>query len=319
MRVIPKMMEAMRTPPLPLLVGAVLVAAASFVAACSDDGGDATGRVQVDASFYPLQWIAERVGGDHVQVRSLTKPGAEPHDLELTPSDVAAISKADLVVYLHGFQPAVDQALTEADRSAVVDAAPVAGLDLRFTPIEEGEAHDDEAGAVDPHFWLDPTKLTAVAHAVAERLEAVDPAHRADYAANAAAVVADLTALDGRLREGLSVCATTQLVTSHNAFGYLARRYGLQQVGITGLTPEQEPSPADLAAVTRFVREHHVTTIWFETLASPDVAKTIAAETGATTKVLDPLEGLTDESQGRDYLEVMDANLADLRAGLACS
>lgn len=309
------MMLSMRNR-LPLTIGATVLAAALLLGACSDDqgGGAADGRVEVAASFYPLQWVAERVGGEHVDVRSLTKPGAEPHDLELTPTDVARLSKADLVVYLHGFQPAVDEALTQADRSAVVDAAPAAGLDLRISSLE-----GDAAGAVDPHFWLDPTKLALVAGAVAERLEAVDPDHRADYAANAQALTAELTALDGRLREGLSVCTSTELVTSHQAFGYLARRYGLQQIGITGLTPEQEPSPADLAAVAGYVREHHVTTIWFETLASPDVAKTIASETGATTAVLDPIEGLTDESAGRDYLSVMDANLAALRQGLGCS
>jgi zinc transport system substrate-binding protein len=291
-----------------------------LLAGCGDDGeGSAPDTVQIEASFYPLAWMAEGVGGAHVSVDSLTEPGAEPHDLELTPADVASISDADLVVYLSGFQPAVDDAVAEADGAAVLDVAPAADLDLTFTPIEEGEEHAEEAGSVDPHFWLDPTRLAAVAGAFADKLSELDPSHTDAYEANLAELTDQLDTLDGQLMTGLAACASTDLVTSHNAFGYLARRYGLTQEGITGLTPEEEPSPADLAAVTQFVEAHHVTTIYFETLVSPDIADAVAAETGATTDVLDPLEGLTDESPGNDYLEVMAANLANLRKGQSCS
>ena len=292
-----------------------------LLAGCGGDGSATSGTdtVQIEASFYPLAWMAEQVGGDHVTVDSLTRQGAEPHDLELTPRDVAAVSDADLVVYLSGFQPAVDDAVAEADDDAVFDAAPAADLDLTFTPIEDGEAHADEAGSVDPHFWLDPTRLVAVAAAFADDLSRVDPDHAADFAANLADLTDRLDALDAEFTTGLATCAHTELVTSHNAFGYLARRYGLTQVGITGLTPEEEPSPADLAAATRFVEDHDVTTIYFETLVGADIADTVADEAGVATDVLDPIEGLNDQSQGRDYLEVMTANLSNLRRGQSCS
>ena len=229
------------------------------------------------------------------------------------------MSDADLIVYLGGFQPAVDDAVAEADGDAVFDTAAAADLDLTFTPIEEGEEHADEAGSVDPHFWLDPTRLAAVADAFAAKLSEIDPDNADDFATN----LADLTdrprpAWTREFTTGLADCASTELVTSHNAFGYLARRYGLTQVGISGLTPEEEPSPADLAAVTEFVEDNDVRTIYFETLVSPDIADTVAAEAGVTTDVLDPIEGLNDDSQGRDYVEVMTANLANLRRGQSC-
>ncbi len=297
-----------------------MLVAAALLAACGNnrEGASTEGQLQIKASFYPLAWMAEQVGGVHVEVASLTKPGAEPHDLELTPSDVAELSDADLVVYLGGFQPAVDEAVDEADADKVFDTAAAADLDLTFTPIEEGEEHADESGSVDPHFWLDPTRLAAVAEAFAEKLASVDAENAATYQANATDLVSRLNKLDGELRAGLASCTNKDLVTSHNAFGYLARKYGLTQVGITGLTPEEEPSPADLAAVTDFVRDRKVTTIYFETLVSPDIAKTVAAEAGVGTAVLDPLEGLNDSSDGEDYLEVMASNLANLRKGQDC-
>jgi zinc transport system substrate-binding protein len=295
------------------------------VAACGGDdsetasgGASSVDALSIEASFYPLQWMAERVGGQHVDVASLTKPGAEPHDLELTPRDVADITDADVVVYLGGFQPAVDAAVDQVDESKVYDAASSADLDLTYTPIEEGEEASDEAGSTDPHFWLDPTRLAAVAEDFAAYLGDVDPTNAGTYRDNAAMLGDELATLDSEFEAGLASCANDNLVTSHNAFGYLARRYGLSQVGITGLTPEEEPSPEELASVSDFVESNHVRTIYFETLVSPAIADAVASETGALTDVLDPIEGLNDESQGNDYLEVMRANLANIRKGQPC-
>lgn len=282
----------------------------------ADAGGD---TLRLVASFYPLQYAAQRVAGDTADVASLTKPGAEPHDLELNPQDVAKVGDADLVIYLSGFQPAVDEAVAEGAEDSSFDAADAATLDLTFTPIEEGEEHADEAGSVDPHFWLDPTRLADVAANLAERLGELDPDRAQSFLDNAADLRADLEDLDAELEEGLADCADKDIVTSHNAFGYLAQRYGLNQVGITGLTPEDEPSPEDLVAVTAFVEENDVRTIYYETLVSPAIAETVAAETGAETAVLDPIEGLNDESEGSDYLEVMRANLSNLQAGQPCT
>lgn len=302
-----------------LVTGALALSgcSAASTSPASGGGGDGT-RLQLVASFYPLQWVAQQVAGPEAAVDSLTKPGGEPHDLELTPRDVAAVADADLVVYLHGFQPAVDDAVSREAGTHGYDVAPAADLNLTYTPIENGEQHNDEKGATDPHFWLDPLRLAAVADALAARLAKLDPSHAARFRANATRLTSKLDDLDRALRTGLADCANPNLVTSHNAFGYLARRYGLTQVGITGLTPEDEPKPADLAAITAFVTEHHVRTIYYETLVSPAIARTVAAETGAKTAVLDPIEGLTRDSQGNSYLQVMRSNLANIETGQPC-
>ena len=299
---------------------AALVVATSLAGCSSERAPSSDGRLQVEASFYPLQWMAQRVGGAHVDVGSLTKPGAEPHDLELTPKDVAAVADADLVVYLSGFQASVDAAVADAgsDGPAIFDARPAARLDLTYTPIEEGKEDAASAGATDPHFWQDPTRLAAVARSFERTLAERDPAHAGAYARNLRGLLADLRTLDQDFATDLRSCTNDDLVTSHNAFGYLARRYGLRQVGITGLTPEDEPSPRDLADITRFVERNHVRTIYFETLVSPAIARTVAKEAGAHTDVLDPIEGLNDRSQGRDYLAVMRSNLANLRRDQPC-
>jgi zinc transport system substrate-binding protein len=303
-----------------LLVGALAVSgcgANSGVSGSSDDGETAP-KLHLVASFYPLQWVARQVAGPGTVVDSLTRPGAEPHDLELTPRDVASVADADLVVYLRGFQPAVDDAVSGEASDSSLDVAPSADLNLTYTPIEEGEEHAEEKGATDPHFWLDPLRLAAVADALSARLAKLDHSQAAEFRANAAKLTAKLEALDHTFKSGLADCANPNLVTSHNAFGYLAQRYGLTQIGITGMTPEDEPKPADLAATTSFVREHHVRTIYYETLVSPAIARTVAAETGARTAVLDPIEGLTSDSLGRDYLQVMRSNLTNIEQGQPC-
>ena len=303
----------------------VALAAASALAltACgsSEDTApesDGAGPLDVVAAFYPLELMVEQVGGDRVSVSNLAKPGAEPHDLELTPSDVARVSDADLVVYLEGFQPAVDDAVAAEAADTSWNAGEYADLDLTYTPIEEGEEATDEAGAVDPHFWLDPTRYAEVATALAAGLGDLDPDGAATYEANAEAFVDDLETLDAEWKSGVEVCSNRNLVTSHNAFGYLAQRYGLEQRGITGLTPEDEPTPQALADISEFVTANDVQTIYFETLVSPAIAETLAAETGAKTAVLDPVEGLSEESEGSDYFEIMRANLANVRAGQPC-
>lgn len=297
---------------------AVATAVAATVAACGAPVQPARdGRLHVSAAFYPLQFVAARIGGSAVDVTNLTRPGGEPHDLELTPRDIARLEGADLVVYLKGFQPAVDDALSVARPHAVFDAASAASLDLTYRPLSEPGSRQ-QAARPDPHFWLDPLRLRAVATALEPVMARADPPHAAQFAANLRRLEADLTALDAELATGLAGCTSRDLVTSHVAFGYLAERYGLHQVGIGGLDPEGEPDPRRIAEVSRYVRDHHVRTIYVETLVSPAVADTVASETGARTAVLDPLEGLTTDSPGADYLSVMRANLAQLKEGQPC-
>jgi zinc transport system substrate-binding protein len=292
----------------------VLILVTAALAGCgSDDESASDERRDVIAAFYPLAWAAERVGSEAVDVRNLTPPGTEPHDLELSPRDVEAIRSADLVLYIgQRFQPAVEDALEGADGEAV-DL-------LAGQRLHAGEAHEDEHEAggeedheleSDPHVWLDPTRMAEIADRIAAAL---------GRTGEAAALDRELRTLDGDFRRGLSNCQRREVVTSHAAFGYLAARYGLEQVPITGLSPEAEPTPRDLEEVVEHVRETKATTIFFETLVSPRLAETVARETEAETAVLDPIEGIAqdDLDRGADYLSVMRKNLASLRRALGC-
>jgi zinc transport system substrate-binding protein len=282
----------------------VLGLVAALGAGCGAGSIGSAGRKSVVASFYPLAFAAARVGGDSVTVDDLTPSGAEPHDLELTPRTVADIQRADVVLYLgHGFQPAVSDAAAGA-AGQVVDA--LDGLPLR-TASGEGEA----GLTADPHVWLDPPLYARMVKRIGRVL------HRP---ARAAALVARLDALDSSFRTGLAHCSRRDVVTSHAAFGYLAQRYGLHQVSITGLAPESEPTASELAHVVDVVRRTRATTVFSEKLLSPRLAETVARETGAKDAVLDPLEGLTpsETARGDTYFTLMRRNLAALRRALAC-
>ena len=250
----------------------------------------------VVASFYPLAFATEEVAPG-VPVENLTPPGAEPHDLELSPMDAAVIRDARLVLLLgHGFQPQLEDAAGSGDN--VLRLLDTPGLDL----LPSG----------DPHVWLDPIRYAKIVERIGEALDAQNAAQK---------LVARLEALDSEYRTGLANCERNEIVTSHEAFAYLAERYGLEQIPITGLSPEAEPQPADLARVVELVEERGVTTIYYETLVSPRIADTVARETGATTAVLDPIEGLTtaEIARGDDYFTRMRANLRALQEGLGCS
>jgi zinc transport system substrate-binding protein len=296
------------------LVGASL---ASLLSGCSRSGSAAeVDRVSVVASFYPLAEAASKVGGDLVSVQNLTPPGVEPHDLELAPDDIEAIATAAVIVYLGGgFQPAVEDALAEAEHAVTVDA-------LNAVATNAAPASESEEGlTVDPHVWLDPARYEEIVRAVADALAKADPASEATYAANAEAYIAQIAALDEEFRAGLSDCERTTIVTSHEAFGYLADAYGLTQVGILGLSPEAEPDPRRLAELRDLVEREGVTTIFAEELVSPKVAETLASEAGVQVAVLNPIESLTDaqEQAGEDYLSLMRENLDTLRKALDCA
>jgi len=277
----------------------LILVLAEIVAGCGSGTSSSSGQKSVVAAFYPLAYAAERLGGPAFDVTNLTPPGAEPHDLELTPQEVARIQEASIILYLsHGFQPAVSKAVEQA-QGTKVDI--LAGL-----PLHAGQ----EAGlTADPHVWLDPILFSRVVTRIGTAL-----------GRPSASLVADLRKLDREYRRGLRDCKRHEIVTSHAAFGYLAARYGLEQVSITGLAPEAEPTPKQLAHVIQVVRRTHATTVFFETLVSPRLADTVAREVGARTAVLDPIEGLkpVEQKRGDNYLTLMRRNLAALRKALAC-
>jgi zinc transport system substrate-binding protein len=298
-------------------------------AACANAGPPASteskraGQLSVVAAFYPFQFVAQRVAGDHATVSSLTPPGAEPHDLELTPRQVASLTTASLVIYQNGFQPAVDEAVVQSGALEVIDTSKI--VPLRPLPTTEDDHGRDQGPnepgeeELDPHVWLDPTSVSRIARTVQERLSTLDPDHAADYGHNADALDEELDSLDRSFRKGLARCVRTEFITTHAAFGYLATRYHLTQIGISGLSPDAEPSPARVAEVQREATDHKITTIFYETLVSPAVAEAIAGDLGLATDVLDPVEGITSQSRGQDYLSVMYANLAALRKAGGCS
>jgi zinc transport system substrate-binding protein len=287
-----------------------------LVACNTSTNADESGTISVVASFYPLAEAAQQVGLDLISVENLTPPGVEPHDLELAPDDIEAVATADVIVYLGGrFQPAVEDAVSQAEDAVTVDA--LKAVDTNDAPPSEAE----EGLTVDPHVWLDPGRYEEVVRTVADSLSEADPANESTYDANADAYVAKIAALDDDFRAGLADCGRTTMVTSHEAFAYLAESYGLTEVGITGLSPEAEPSAQRLAELKDLVEQEGITTIFAEELVSPKVAETLADEAGVTVAVLDPLESLTDEqvAAGEDYVSVMRENLDILRGALDCS
>ncbi|KOU91603.1 MULTISPECIES: metal ABC transporter substrate-binding protein [Streptomyces] len=320
-------MNVRRLIPTAALAGAVALGATALTS-CSGAGavGGEDGKLGVTASFYPLQFVAEQIGKEHVKVDGLTKPGVEPHDLEITPKQTAQLGEADVVLYLKNLQPAVDKAVAQSGVKNIVDAATLTELEAHGASGHdhgaeeahaEGEGHDHSHGeGTDPHVWLDPVKYAEIAKGVGAALEKADPGHAADYRKNTDELVGKLAALDTEFKDGLKNTASRTFITTHSAFGYLAERYGLDQEGISGVDPESEPSPARMKDLQAVAKKDNVTTVFFETLASDKTAKTLATDTGLKTDVLDPLEGITDTSQGADYFEVMRSNLKNLQKAL---
>lgn len=304
----------------------VLAVAISGCGGQSDGGGDA--GVSIVTGVYPFEWVATQVGGEHVDVNNLTEPGVDPHALELSPRQTGQISEADVAFYVSGLQPAIDDGIEQEGGQSALDVADL----VELLPVdEENDGHGEEEagheddhgdrdhGATDPHMWLDPDRMSRAAEGLAERLAEVDPDNAEAYRGNAETTAETLAGIDEEYSGALADCESRDIVVNHAAFNYLAEDYDLNQISVSGIGSDSEPSPARVAEVADLVEEHDVTTVFTETLAPPETAETIAAEAGVETAVLDPLEGLTDESPGDDYPSVMDANLETLSSALRCS
>lgn len=278
-----------------IVVLALLGTAALAGCAASD-----TDDPQVVAGFYPLQFVTQRLLDE--PVANLTRPGVEPHDLDLSVRATAALTSAELVVRLDGFQPAVDKVV--AGRKNDLDVSAAARLQTRD-------------GAQDPHFWQDPIRLAAVAGSVAERLKKLHPDEAATIEDRRVALVADLERLDASYQEGLKDCATRTVVVNHEAFGYLSK-YGLDLVPYAGLTPDAEPSAAQIGRVERLIRQHDVSTVYGEVLVENRGLDGIAKDLDLDVATLDPVEGPHTDDPGDDYLALMRANLAALQKGNQC-
>lgn len=314
-------------------LGAALAALALAGCEASPPSSPATGvgpALSVVASFYPLWEFTRQVAGDRATVTVLVPPGVEPHDWEPAPQDVARLERAQVFVYNGaGFEPWVDKLLGNLSGKGPMVAVATQGIDLLPADLP-GHDHGQRAkgraaaGVVsarqDPHAWLDPVLAQQQVNTIGAVLAQADPENAEQYRANAAAFRARLATLDERFRQGLGDCTRREIVAAHASFGYLAKRYRLTQMPVMGLSPESEPSPAQLAQIVRFARRHTVRYIFFETLVSPKLAETLAREVGARTLVLNPLEGLTgdEEAAGKGYVAIMGDNLTNLRAALDC-
>ncbi|MER7245094.1 metal ABC transporter substrate-binding protein [Kribbella sp. NPDC000426] len=305
-----------------IVAGAVATATLALAGCGGAATGTTNGKLDVVTSFYPLEFIARSVGGDAVNVTTLTAPGVEPHDLELTPKQVGSIATAKLVVYEKDLQPAVDEAVDQNAEDAGFDIAPAAQLEATGADFEE---HDDGAmpaahkqNALDPHFWLDPVRYAEVVKAVEEKLVSLDSANATGYHERAKVLLAQISKLDTEYRTGLADCRLNTFVTSHEAFAYLAKRYGLTMIGIAGFAPDAEPTPSRIKEVQDIVKNQNVSTIFYEELVSPKVAETIANDVGVKTAVLSPIEGLSDANSKETYLTLMQQNLQELRTANGC-
>lgn len=281
----------------------------------SDVQSENPGKLHVTASFYPLYFFAERIGGDKAEVANIVPSGAEPHDYEPTAQDMARMEKSDLIILNGGGFEAWSDSIERNIRTE--DTVIIMAGDSLMTR----EISGDDSLTTDPHIWIDPVLAKTMAQNIARGFEQVDPENAEYYRENTDILLAELADLDAAYRGGLQACATRNIITSHSAFGYLAAEYGLNQVSIAGLSPDAEPSPAQLAQIAQFAKTNNVQYIFFESLASPKLSQTIAAEVGAKTLVLNPIEGLSGEeiSKGEDYFSVMRENLVNLQTALQCN
>ena len=262
----------------------------------------------VTASFFPLAEFAKQVGGEKVTVVNLTPAGVEPHDFEPTPQDLVKIQRSKLFIYNGaGFEPWVEKTLPDIESSETVTVDSSQGISSLLAGTEEER---EEESLFDPHVWLDPALAGQQVDNIKDGLAQADPSNKSFYETNAAHYKQELADLDEEFREGLASCKSRNMIASHNAFTYLANRYDLNIVSISGLSPNEEPSP----------RQNNVKYIFFEMLVQPRLSETIAREVGAQTLVFNPLEGLTDEeiAQGENYLSVQRKNLSNLRTALDC-
>ena len=274
-----------------------------------------SGKLQVVASFYPLYFFSREIGGDKADVTNIVPAGAEPHDYEPTPQDMAKMESCKLII-LNGGGLEVWGDNIRKNINAKNTSIVVAGEGLTTQQVTE-----DEKTETDPHVWLAPPLAERMVERIAQAFEQADPANKNYYQSNANSLKIKLSDLDEEYRQGLSACKNKNIITSHAAFGYLATAYGLNQVPIAGLSPDAEPSPRQLADIAKFAKDNNVKYIFFESLVSPKLSQTIAAEVGAKTLVLDPIEGLSEEemAQGKTYFSIMQDNLTNLRTALQCT
>lgn len=271
--------------------------------------------IKVTASFYPLYFFAQEIGGEYADVTNITPAGAEPHDYEPTAQDMARIEESALLILNgKGLEPWGENLkhTLDASRTDIV----IAGEGLTDRKITQ-----ESRAAGDPHLWLNPLLAKQIADKISAGLAVANPEREAYYRARANDLKSQLDGLDAEYREGLRDCRQKNIITSHAAFGYMAAEYGFAQVSIAGTNPDAEPSPRQMAEIAQFAQTKGIRHIFFEPLASPKIADALAREIGAAPLMLNPLEGLTREeiARGENYFTQMRENLANLQIALQCT
>ena len=308
------------------IAGAVVFGFA--LSACSDSTTSTPGvetspiapeveKISVAASFYPLAYVAEQVLAGVADVNVIAAGNVEPHDFELSPSHIATIASSNFAIYIPDFMPAFDGALNDLAPEQIIDATNEINL---LEESHDDEAHDEDAehdhGDADPHLWLNPLNMTTIANQISAVVIAQNPELSETISSNLNNFKNIMTDLDNQYQANLANCKINTLLVSHEAFGYLADQYGFTQLGISGVSPEAEPSPARLAEVAKVANEINATTIYYETIVDPSVANTLASEIGLVTAVLDPIE---TKPENGDYLYAMQENLKAIILGQGCS
>lgn len=270
-------------------------------------------KISVYTSFYVMYDFTKKIGGDKINITNLVPAGTEPHDWEPSPSDMANIEKADILVYNGaGMENWTDKVLKSINNKKLITVEASKGLKL----LDNTDKSEDLE--YDPHVWLNPLLAKQEMEAIKNALVKADSANKDYYEKNYIDNAKKLDELDQEYKTTVSKFSKKDIVVAHQAFGYICNAYGLNQVAIEGLAADSEPSPAKMAEIVKFVKANNVKYIFFEELVSPKVAEAIAHETGASTAALNPLEGLEDSDikVGKDYFSVMRDNLEVLKKAL---
>ncbi|XGZ03707.1 metal ABC transporter solute-binding protein, Zn/Mn family [Paenibacillus sp. RS8] len=297
-------------------------------------GSIVEGKVNVVTTFYPIYEFTREIGGDDINAINLLPVGVEPHDWTPRSQDIVNTSKAQLFLYNGaGLEGWVPNFLKGLDSSSKVEAVEVSkGIDLIMTDEDDGhdhggsseeDHHEDDADHnshsgdslhTDPHTWVSPKSAIIMARNIKDSLQSVDPEHKDGYEERYNKLAERLQALDSKFEQELTKLPNHEIVVSHQAFSYLARDYGLEQHAIMGLSPDAEPRGQDLVNLAKLVKDEDIKYIFFEELVSDKLAKTLAAEAGVSTMVLNPVEGLTAEQEknGDNYFTLMEKNLQNL-------
>lgn len=297
----------------------------SLLTACSsqENPNSADGKLTVCTSFYTMQDFTEKIGGDKIDVISLVPTGTEPHDWEPTPTDIRKLEEADVFVYngadMEHWVESVLSSLQNENLVVVEASQGISLLEGTHTHEEEEEHEDHAETSYDPHVWLNPLNAKQEMKTIAAALAQADAENKDYYEDNYEKYAVQLDTLDAKFSSTLTLLPNKDIIVAHEAFAYLCDAYDLNQIGIDGLSPDSEPDAARMAEIIEFAKEHQVKVIFFEELVSPKVAESIAREVNATTDVLNPLEGLSDEQieAGEDYFSIMEQNLEKLKEALA--